>query len=136
MSSSPHNQSSPSPVPGSRRGQPGRPRKGDAGIYGHSPGTPTAEQRTRSGDFTGAPVVITSVSPIAPRLLDLAATAAYLGVSTWKIRELDAEGILPRVRIPLPNAGEVRKLLFDRCDLDLLIQQWKDLAKTDGGRGA
>jgi hypothetical protein len=70
--------------------------------------------------------VILTIAPIAPRLLDLSATAAYLGVSTWKIRELDAEGILSRVRIPLPDAGEVRKLLFDRLELDELVNRWKE----------
>lgn len=71
-------------------------------------------------------VVSLTVAPLAPRLLDLNATAAYLGVSTWKIRELDAKGILSRVRIPLPNAGEVRKLLFDRLELDELVNRWKE----------
>jgi hypothetical protein len=30
------------------------------------------------------------------------------------------------VRIPLPHDGEVRKLLFDRVDLDRLIEAWKE----------
>ncbi|HSB78103.1 MAG TPA: hypothetical protein VLM91_04900 [Candidatus Methylomirabilis sp.] len=60
-----------------------------------------------------------------PRLLDLEATAAYLGVSPWTVRDLEAAGILHRVRVPLPN-GELRKLLFDREDLDHLVMLWKD----------
>ena len=64
--------------------------------------------------------------PIAPRLLDVAGTASYLGVSKWTVRDLEAAGILPRVRVPLPNQGELRKLLFDRMDLDHLIDTWKD----------
>ncbi len=60
------------------------------------------------------------------RLLDLLATAAYLGVSPWTVRDLEGAGVLRRVRVPLPNGGELRKLLFDREDLDALIQGWKD----------
>jgi hypothetical protein len=81
--------------------------------------------RINSGDGDGAQVQYTVV-PIGPRLLDLHAAAAYLGVSSWKLRELEAVGTVPRIRIPLPNAGELRKLLFDRADLDRLIDGWKD----------
>jgi hypothetical protein len=63
---------------------------------------------------------------ILPRLLDLQGTAAYLGLSEWTVRELEHCGTLARVRIPLPNQGELRKLLFDRRDLDALIEAWKD----------
>lgn len=66
-----------------------------------------------------------TVAAVLPRLLDLDATAAYLGVSPWTVRDLEAAGILSRVRIPLPN-GELRKLLFDREDLDHLVALWKD----------
>jgi hypothetical protein len=66
------------------------------------------------------------VAALAPRLLDLPAAAAYLGVSPWTVRDLEAVGTLRRVRIPLPNQGELRKLLFDRLDLDQLIDAWKD----------
>jgi hypothetical protein len=71
-------------------------------------------------------VVSRTVAPISPRLLDLEATAAYLAVSPWTVRELEAQGVLPRIRIPLPKDGELRKLLFDRADLDALIEWWKD----------
>ncbi len=63
---------------------------------------------------------------IQPRLLDLEATAAYLGIKPWTVRELEWKGILPRVRIPNGKGGELRKLLFDRDDLDVLIRRWKD----------
>ncbi len=120
---------SPLPVPGSRRGKPGRPRKGDQGIYGHKVGTVLAELQAESGESVRAPVMQTAVVSIAPRLLDLSGTAAYLGVSTWKIRELEGAGTLSRVRIPLGPSGELRKLLFDRSELDRLIDQWKDPVK-------
>jgi len=56
-------------------------------------------------------------------LLDLAAAAAaYLGVSSWTVRDLETVGVLARVRIPLPGGGELRKLLFDRSDLDRLVE--------------
>jgi hypothetical protein len=62
---------------------------------------------------------------VYPRLLDLHAASAYLGLRERKVRELASRGILPRVRIPLV-AGEIRKLLFDRLDLDRLVDAWKD----------
>ena len=67
-----------------------------------------------------------TVGEIQPRLLDLEATAAYLGIKPWTVRELEWKGILPRVRIPNGKGGDLRKVLFDKHDLDLLIQRWKD----------
>ncbi len=60
------------------------------------------------------------------RLLSLEQAAHYLGVSSWTVRELEWSGVLSRVRIPLGNGKELRKLLFDREDLDRLIDRWKD----------
>jgi hypothetical protein len=57
-------------------------------------------------------------------LLDLPTTASYLGLSPWTVRDLEAAGVLARVRVPMPR-GELRKLLFDRADLDDLITRWK-----------
>jgi hypothetical protein len=65
-------------------------------------------------------------SGMSPRLFDLAQAAAYLGLSPWTVRELEAKRVLPRVRVPLPGGGELRKLLFDKTDLDRLIESWKD----------
>lgn len=73
------------------------------------------------------PVRCLTVAAVPPRLLDLDATAAYLGLSPWTIRDLEGQGILRRVRVPVPN-GELRKLLFDREDLDHLVTLWKDPA--------
>jgi hypothetical protein len=58
-------------------------------------------------------------------LLDLVATAAYLGVSAWTVRDLEAAGTLKRVRVPVAGGGDLRKLLFDREDLDRLVEAWK-----------
>jgi hypothetical protein len=89
-----------------RLGRPGRPRK-------PQPDPP-------------APGVTTSA--LSQRLLDLPATAAYLGLSGWSVRDLEAAGILRRVRIPLPRGREVRRVLFDVRDLDELIERWKESA--------
>jgi len=69
-----------------------------------------------------------SASPsklITPRLLNLRAAANYLGVSPWTIRDLEARGVLKRVTVPLPGGAELRKLLFDKLELDRLIDVWK-----------
>ena len=88
-------------------------------------GTSTQETQSRSGRQDSAEVKRTS-APLLPRLLDLQTAAQYLGLSPWTVRDLEAAGSVPRVRIPLPHAGELRKLLFDRHDLDWLIDTWKD----------
>src|SRR6185295_16666101 len=108
-------QSIPPVVPGSRRGKPGRPRNGDVGIFGtpesgHSTGTPMQEEQARSGNGDSAQVQL-ATAPVMPRLLDLHVSAGYLGLSEWTVRTLEQQGILKRVRVPLPNHGELRKLL-------------------------
>ena len=118
-----------SPVLGSRRGKPGRPQKGDAGIFqpmesGHNLGTGLPEMQARSGDAVRAVVQYTP-APLVPRLLDLHMAASYLGLSEWSVRDLEQGGTLKRVRIPLPKQGELRKLLFDKSDLDRLVEIWK-----------
>ena len=62
------------------------------------------------------------------RLLDVTATAAYLGgVCADSVRALVAQGQLAPVRLPSSRRpGESsRRLLFDRADLDALIDKWK-----------
>ena len=88
---------------------------------GHIAGTVTLKQQARGGDPYRTQVIQTHV-PLCPRLLDLHAAAAYLGLSPWKVRELETSRVLARVRIPLAGHGEVRKLLFDKHDLDRLIE--------------
>jgi hypothetical protein len=89
-------------------------------------GSTVATARRPPVDFQ-APLV-----PLSARLLDLPTAAAYLGVLLWAIRDLEAAGTLNRVRVPLPpdrrgrrRGGELRKLLYDRADLDRLIDMWK-----------
>ena len=120
----------PTLVPGSRRGKPGRPKKGDLGIFqrpdaGQNMGITVSKPHASRGEFERAAVKQT-VDPLVPRLLDLNGAARYLAVSPWTIRGLEAQGVLPRVRILLAGDGELRKLLFDRVDLDRLIETSKD----------
>jgi hypothetical protein len=63
-----------------------------------------------------------------PRLLDVAATAAYLGgLGEDTVRELDASGVLTpaRVKIPGRDGQPMRKVLFDRLELDRLVAGWR-----------
>src|SRR2546428_14013901 len=46
------------------------------------------------------------------RLFDIDRAAAYLGVSPWTVRDLEAAGTIKRVRAPLPGGRELRKLAF------------------------
>jgi hypothetical protein len=91
------------------RGLPGRPRKA---------GTAQA-----SGDARAS---VPTRCAVTPRLLGAESAAAYLGVSTWVVRDLEAAGHLSRVRLPLPGGKDLRKLLYDRADLDRLIERSKD----------
>ena len=102
------------------RRPPGRPRKmnppgGAPAIEASAP--PAAPPSMRASDST--------VPGLCPRLLDLGTTAIYLGVSPWTVRDLEAAGTLKRVRVPMAGSGELRKLLFDRQDLDRLVEAWK-----------
>jgi len=90
----------------------------------------TAKRRrpTRQGDRVGqVKSVLLEHDAVLQmgRLLDLDQAAAYLGVSPWTVRDLEAGGTIRRVRVPLSNGRELRKLLFDKSDLDRLIEAWK-----------
>jgi hypothetical protein len=92
------------------------------------PGRP---KKLKSGHITGTAVAQASwsdgaKSAITPRLLNLDTAAAYLSMSPWTVRDLEAAGVLPRVGVTPPGGGELRKLLFDKADLDRLIGTWKD----------
>ena len=63
-----------------------------------------------------------AVCPPQARLLDVEDAAAYLGISSWTLRDLHAAGRLPRVRLPLAGDRECRRLLFDVRDLDQLVE--------------
>jgi hypothetical protein len=103
------------------RRKPGRPRKEVPGSI--------APDKVSDGEHGRTPgrrtVGYEAVSLIPPRLLDLKGAAAYLGVSPWTIRDLEASGTLRRVNVPLGMGKDLRKLLFDREDLDQLVDSWK-----------
>jgi hypothetical protein len=100
---------------------PGRPKKEATGYI-----TDTAEAQVYGRE--GVQAAVAGQIATSPRLLSLDAAATYLSMSPWTIRDLEAAGVLPRVRVPLPDGRELRKLLFDRADLDRLIGAWKDTA--------
>lgn len=54
------------------------------------------------------------------RLLSVRQAAEYLGLSIWTVRALEGAGTLRRVRLAL-GGRDVRKLLFDREELDRVI---------------
>ena len=99
------------------RGKPGRPRKD-----GHIPGIAHAEDGAGKGQRWSTLALRT----IVPRLMSLGQAALYLGVSPWTVRDLIANGTLARVRVPLTNGKELRKLLIDKEDLDRVIGAWKE----------
>lgn len=109
----------------------GRPRK--AAIRGTAnngalAGQASALSVSPPGMRATAPTVPV-LCPIPPRLLDLAGSARYVGVSGWTIRDWVAAGILRRVRLPGgagSKDGELHRLLFDRADLDRLVEQGKE----------
>lgn len=107
---------------------------------GHSPGTAVAEvpelvavpvqredgqssafpaRRGGARRATRPPRRWTPPAGAVRRLLTLNETAAYLGLSPWSVRDLQWKGRLPRVALS-------RKLLFDRNDLDRLIETEKE----------
>jgi hypothetical protein len=96
------------------RGGPGRPR---TGVWRDRPAQSASAQHSAE--------VMETARPESARLLDVYAAAEYLGVSMWTIRDLEAAGALQRVRLPLTGQREVRRLLFDRLDLDRLVDRSK-----------
>ena len=94
--------------------------------FGHVSGTSHPENRMNSGSKKGA-VAYQAVVPVPPRLLEVDDAAAYLGVSSWTVRDLEAAGTLRRVSIPAEGGRDLRRVLFDRNDLDRLIEAWKSV---------
>jgi len=96
---------------------------------GHGAGTVDARPRVNGVDSDRPTDAESSVQPVrrrwrpppdAPRrLFTLPEAAAYLSLSPWSVRDLQWKGRLPRVALS-------RKLLFDRADLDRLIDATKE----------
>ena len=63
---------------------------------------------------------------IPPRLLNRRAAAGYLSVSTPTLDAFRAQGLVRPVRLPdVRGGGQLRTPLFDRHDLDSLIEKCK-----------
>ena len=101
--------------------RPGRPRKPLPGPDPRQVGKVSAVTASEEAQLMRLPVV-----PTAPRLLDLEGASAYLAISIWTIRDMVASGKLARIRLPLKGEKDLRKLLFDREDLDRVIESSKE----------
>jgi len=84
-----------------------------------------ARTPTKTGAATRAGAPRASALP-SRRLLDVRSAALYLGVSSWTLRDLVNAGRLPRIRLPLADDKECRRLLVDVHDLDRLIESAKE----------
>jgi excisionase family DNA binding protein len=62
-----------------------------------------------------------SCAPPGPRLLTRQQAADYLNLSSDMLDRLTQQGELPRVQLLLGNRN-VRKVLYDRADLDRLVE--------------
>jgi excisionase family DNA binding protein len=60
------------------------------------------------------------------RLMGANEAAKYLGISYWTLRDLVWSNALPMVRLPNKSGGTCRRILIDKCDLDLLIEKSKE----------
>lgn len=104
------------------RGRPGRPRTKPSGD---NPGDNREPARTQVRVPPARPAARTqdspSCAPPGPRLLTRQQAADYLNLSSDMLDRLTQQGELPRVRLLLGNRN-VRKVLYDRGDLDRLVE--------------
>jgi hypothetical protein len=95
------------------------------------PGRPRAVASQASAPLATPPLArageraVAELWPIQPRLLGLKDAALYLSVSTWTLRDWLARGIVARVEPPGADGKNLERLLFDRLDLDALVDAWK-----------
>jgi hypothetical protein len=101
------------------RRRPGRPRKVKSShISATSPHELAENKDVKRGAL--------AYSAVSPRLLTADQAARYLGISYWSVRNLEAAGTLKRISIPGRLGNDMRRLLYDKADLDRHIQLWKD----------
>ena len=82
---------------------------------------PTYPLAERPNPLAKRPRTPDQESSVLPRLLGIEDAGQYLGLSTWTIRDMVTGGELHPVQ--LVAAGRpVRRLLFDRADLDRLVE--------------
>jgi hypothetical protein len=72
--------------------------------------------------------IVLDIEKSEPRLLDLTAAAAYLGISRSAIRRLVDSGQLPRVHLPSSSEPDSRldRFLLEKADLDAVIERGKE----------
>jgi hypothetical protein len=90
--------------------------------------TPQSDKGDKGLRAPARTVAVTVAPKTGPRLLSLEDTADYLAVSVWTIRAWWSDGMLHAVKPILPNGRPFRRLLFDRVELDALIEQSKEPA--------
>jgi len=104
------------------RGRPGRPRTRPSGD---NPGDNREPARTQVRMPPARPSERAqdspSCAPPGPRLLTRQQAADYLNLSSDMLDRLTQQGELPRVQLLLGNRN-VRKVLYDRADLDRLVE--------------
>jgi hypothetical protein len=104
------------------RGRPGRPQTKPSGD---NPRDSRAPQPTQVRVPPARPAARTqdspSCAPLGPRLLTRQQAAGYLNLSSDMLDRLTQQGELPRVQLLLGNRN-VRKVLYDRADLDRLVE--------------
>ena len=92
---------------------------------GDNPGDSREPQRTQVRVPPARPSARTQDSPSSappgPRLLTRQQAADYLNLSSDVLDRLTQQGELPRVQLLLGNRN-VRKVLYDRADLDRLVE--------------
>jgi len=85
----------------------------------------------RSTTLNGPAMKATTKTITEPRLLGVTAAARYVGLSVWTLRRLAWNGAIPVVKLPAldgPEGKPMRRILFDRSDLDALINRSKETA--------
>ena len=104
------------------RGRPGRPRTKPCGD---SSGDSREPERMQVREMPGRPPVRTqdspSCAPAGPRLLTRQQAVDYLNLSSDMLDRLTQQGELRRVQLTLGDRT-VRKVLYDRGDLDRLVE--------------
>jgi excisionase family DNA binding protein len=104
------------------RGRPGRPRTKPSGD---NPGDSREPQRTQVRVPLAHPAARSqdspSCAPAGPRLVTRQQAAEYLSLSLDMIDRLTQQGELRRVQLTLGDRT-VRKVLYDRADLDRLVE--------------
>lgn len=106
------------------RRRPGRPRKTSDGDKTVTSARRDEKEVPARSSFPGRGALVQGAFGLLQRLLGREAAAQYLGVSVDTVDRLMTQGELRRVRLPVAE----RRILFDRADLDRLIDVWKESA--------